>query len=145
MLLLLLLGVNTIDCLPGIFSNARVACIGALDDVNTILQKRPWVRSATTIAKKWEALQCAVRFGGPFVLTAVTSHSLLSLACIDLSRESLIAADCLAGNGPDVVVVRFGMDGRLERFLEDLPLVGGYALLQFSVVREVSAKAGKEA
>ncbi len=39
LLLLLLLGADTIDHLPGIFGNARVACIRALDDINTILQK----------------------------------------------------------------------------------------------------------
>ncbi len=54
-LLLLLLGMDKIDCLPGIFGYARIACGGALDDVNTVHQKQPWVRSTTTIATKWEA------------------------------------------------------------------------------------------
>jgi hypothetical protein len=72
------------------------------------------------------------------------SYGLLGLSCINLGRESLTATDCFAGNGLDAVVLCFGMDSSLEHFLEDPALVGSFALLQFAVVREFSAKAGKE-
>ncbi len=54
-LLLLLFGMDTLDRLLGIICNARITCVGALDDPNTIFQKCPWVRPATTIATKWES------------------------------------------------------------------------------------------
>jgi hypothetical protein len=78
----------------------------------------------------WKAPRCAIRFVRPILPTAITSYSpLLSLACIDLSRESLTATNSLAGNGPGVVVLRFGVGGRLEHLLEDLKLLGGCALM----------------
>jgi hypothetical protein len=102
------------------------------------------VRFVTTIATKWEVPQSDIGVVG-LVPTAVTIHSLLSLACFDLNRESLADTDSLTGNGPDVVAFCFGTNGRLEHLMEDLALMGGHVLLQLAEVREVSAKATKEA
>ncbi len=146
LLLLLPLGANTINGLPGILDDAWITYIGTLDDINTILMKQPWIRYATTITTKWEATQSAVGLVGTVVPAVVASHSFLSMACIDLNGEGLATtADSLAGNGLNIIVLHFGADGGLEHLMEDLVLVGGRALLQLAVVKEVSAEACNEA
>ncbi len=74
------------------------------------------------------------------------SHSLLTLACVDLNSEGLTTTTIyLTGNSSDVVELRLSAKGGLEHCLEDFALVSGSALLQLAVVLEVGTEASEEA
>ncbi len=145
LLLLLLLIADAFDVLLCILMNSWVASIGAPNDINAVLEDRPRVRSATPIARKNAMAGCATGLVGPFISTFILTDGLLGLAGIYLGRECLTCANGFTGDGPDVGILHLGTDGCLEHLLEDLALVGGRVHLRLAVVREMGAKASKEA
>ncbi len=104
LLLLLAFGADVLDDYLGIFVDSRVACIGALNDVNSIFKERPWVRSSATIAMKRASIGCIGLVRAIVVVAAVAIDGFLGLTGLSLCRESLTTQPTnFTGNGPDIL------------------------------------------
>jgi hypothetical protein len=111
---------DPLDGLCSILMDARIASVGAFDDVDAVFKNQPRMRSTTPVTMKKAMAGHAVGLVRPVIPSTVTSDGSFSLACIDLGGECLTCADGLTSDGPYVVVLRLGLDGRVEHILEDL-------------------------
>ncbi len=82
LLLLLLLGTDTLNNPLGILVNSWVVGVGAFNHVDPVFKERPRMRSAAAIATKWPFRRTA-RLAGA-VIVAVPGEGLLSLTGVDL-------------------------------------------------------------
>ncbi len=145
-LLLLTLVADTLNDLLGIVNNAWVVWVGAFDDMNAILKKRPRVRFPTTITARRSPRKCQRLVRASIVTAAIVLDCFLRLTGVDLGGESLAAkAIYLAGNNPDIVVLPLGTKSCLVHFFKDFTLVNGGTILGLAIVAKICVEAGNEA
>jgi len=118
LLLLLPLIADSFNCLLCILLNSRIACIRTLDDINAVLERGPWVRSATPVATYGAAAGRAAGLVETVIPTLVIGDGLLSLAGIYLGGECLTSTKSLTSDCPDDGVLRFRTYGGLEHVLK---------------------------
>jgi hypothetical protein len=141
----LLLVLDSFNGLLSILMDARIACIGAFDDIDAVFKNQPRMRSTTPVTTKRAMAGRAVGLVRPVIPSTVTRNGSFGLAGIDLGGKCLTCTNSLTSDGPDVVVLRLGLDGGFEHILENPMLVSSRALLGLTIVGEVGTKTSKEA